>query len=128
MIPFTPQQVRFLREIGDGTVFVDLRPSTTLYLVNGRLIKGRGLTATFNGLMLRCAVVHLGNFRYRVTDEAKAQLHEQVTTMAVCPGCGRQRRTQPNDNGVRFFNYHKHGRFACSGWNREAIFDEAPNA
>ena len=128
MIPFTPQQVHFLREIGDGYVLEDFRYRPRRYVVKGRAIKGNGLTASFNGLVARDALrfVTTGPY-FQVTDEAKAQLREQVTTIAVCPACGRQVRTR-DCAGTRFFVYHKHGLSACKGVNREAIFDEVLNA
>lgn len=131
MKPFTPQQVRFLQEIGEGFVSVDLSPSATWrYRINGdhdREVRWPNATVTFDSLMQqRGAIVSQRHPRFSsawvVTQTAKAQLAEQLSR-PICPKCERQVGTEPSrksDASKRFFVTHKDAnRFKCEGSNTE---------
>lgn len=119
MKPFTEQQIRFLQEVGDSDVLVDMRVTITLYKKrNGTCIQGRGLTQTFDGLVQRGALERCMSFgRWKISERGRADL-AAFLALPICPDskCRRRVRTQTaaGDESRRLFVRHKarHG-FLC---------------
>lgn len=112
MKPFTPQQVRFLQEIGDAALTV--HPGTgDRYRVRGRFILGRGLTSTFISLrerqVLEARRTDDGNLvGFTISGAAKAQLAEQLTWIT----CAHCKRSYPP---ARFPKHHFFRGHRCIG-------------